>query len=86
MPTYSFICVFNHLHDRNIPFGAAPTMMVCPACGYTVVRKFVAPALRFYLSPDEFMTDHAGKFIKPKDYDTADRKAVLKAEGREHLI
>jgi len=86
MPAYTFKCPYGHTHDRQMPSDGLVDFMVCPTCGQALEREFKAPALRFYLSPDEFMNDRVGNRITPKDWDTADRKQVLKHEGREHLI
>ncbi len=82
MPAYTFKCPYGHTHDRRMSSDGLADYMVCPTCGQALERKFVAPALRFYLSPDEFMRDYAGKKIKPQDYDTADPKQIREHEGQ----
>ena len=80
MPSYSYICPYGHVHNRfQVPVGDRQGYKVCPIDGLQVAPRVSSPALRFYLSPSEW-------YRKPKDYDTADRTQLLKAEGREHLI
>ena len=82
MPNYTYTCILGHVHERSVAIAGRNDYMLCPIDGHQVQLQIGGPALRFYASPDEFMA----KNWKPKDYDTADREALLTAEGREHLI
>lgn len=80
MPSYTYICAYGHQHIRiGVPVDERAGFKVCPADGLPVNLAVTMPALRFYLSPSEW-------YRKPKDWDTADRKELLRHEGREHLI
>ena len=79
MPRYTYKCLFSHRHDRLVPMAERAGFKVCPIDGLLAALMIGKPSLRFYLSPSEW-------YRKPKDYDTADRKALLKHEGREHLL